>query len=178
MIASKVELEDDGDMDIDGDAGEDFKVQGLVSDVTATSFRFNGQLVEFASLEQDDDDDFNPASLVDGTTITVEGYINANGEFVIKEIEDGHESELEVKGSVIAKTDSSVTMMVGSSEMSFNVNNYTRMRDEQDDGMVPLHYFSLADVAIGDYVEVEYYVDDATGDNIATELKREDAPSS
>lgn len=174
MIASKVEIEDDGDMGIAGDEGEEVKVQGLVSDVTATSFRFNGQLVEFSSIEQDDD--FDLASLTDGMLITVEGYIDSNGNFVVEEIEDEHESENEAKGYVISKTESTVTIMAGTSEMTFSVNNKTRMMDSQDDGVTPQHYFSLADVATGEYVEIEYYVDDANANKIATELEREDDP--
>ena len=59
--------------------------------------------------------------------------------------------------------------------MSFTVNNDTRMIDEQDSGIVPLHYFSLADVQTSDYLKIEFYV---AGDiNIATELKRDDAPT-
>lgn len=174
MIASKVEIEDDGDIDIDGNEGEDMKVQGLVSDVTLTSFRFNGQLVEIASLELDDD--FDLATLTNGMMLTVEGYIDSNGNFVIKEIEEEHGSELEADGTVTAKTENTVTVMSGMSEITFSINNKTRMIDDQDQGVVPLHYFSLADVAIGDYVKIEYYVDDASGTNIATELERDDMP--
>lgn len=175
LSASKVEIEDDGDMDIDGDEGDELEVQGLVSDVTETSFRFNGQLVEFSSL--DIDDDFNLDSLVDGMMITVEGYIDANGDFVVKEIEEDHDSELEVEGTVTAKSETSVTVSSNSVETTFVINNDTRMIDEQDEGVTPLHYFSLLDVAIGDFVEVKYYVDTNTNDNVATELEREDAPS-
>ena len=173
LSASKVEIEDDGDMYIDGDEGDEYEVQGLVSGVTETSFLFNGQLVEFSSLEIDDD--FDLSSLVDGMTITVEGYIDANGDFVVKEIEDDHDSEYEVEGTVTAKTETTVTVSENSVLTTFVINNDTRMIDEQDEGVTPLHYFSLADVAIGDYVEVKYYVDPDTNDNVATELEREDA---
>jgi len=175
LSASKVEIEDDGDMDIDGDEGDEMEVQGLVSDVTETSFRFNGQLVEFSSL--DIDDDFDLSSLVDGMTITVEGYIDANGDFVVEEIEEDHDSELEVEGTVTEKTETTVTVSENSVLTTFVINNDTRMIDEQDEGVTSLHYFSLADVSIGDFVEVKYYVDSTTGDNVATELEREDAPS-
>jgi len=175
LSASKVEIEDDGDMDIDGDEGDEIEIQGLVSDVTATSFRFNGQLVEFSSL--DIDDDFDLSSLVDGMTITVEGYIDANGDFVVEEIEEDHDSELEVEGTVTAKTETTVTVSENSVLTTFVINNDTRMIDEQDEGVTPLHYFSLTDVAIGDFVEVKYYVDQDNNDNVATELEREDAPS-
>lgn len=173
MTASKVEIEDDGDKDIDGDEGEDFEVQGMVSDITETSFRFNGTVVEFASL--DIDDDFDIASLTEGMMITVEGYIDANGNFVVEEIEDEHESEDEVKGTVTAKTDTSVTILVGVESMTFTITNETRMIDEQD--ATKLHYFGLADVSLGDWVEIDYYIDTANGDTkVATELERDDAP--
>lgn len=171
LAASKVEIEDDGDMDIDGDEGDELEVQGMVSDVTPTSFRFNGQLVEFSTLDIDDDFDLN--SLVDGMMITVEGHIDANGNFIVEEIEEDHSSELEVEGAVTDKTETTVTV----SGMTFVINNDTRMIDEQDESVTPLHYFSLTDVAIGDFVEVKYYVDSANSDNVATELEREDAPS-
>jgi len=175
LSASKVEIEDDGDMDIDGDEGDEIEVQGMVSGITETSFLFNGQLVEFSSLEIDDD--FNLSSLVDGMMITVEGYIDANGDFVVKEIEEDHDSDNEVEGTVIDKSETTVTVLSNSVETIFVINNDTRMIDEQDSGVTPLHYFSLADVAIGDFVEVKYYVDTTNNDNVATELEREDAPS-
>ena len=175
LNASKVEVEEDGDIDIDGDENDDIEVQGMVTDITPTSFKFNGQLVEFDSIEIDDDFDLN--SMYEGMVITVEGYIDANNNFVIEEIEEDQHSELEVKGFVTGTTETTITIDVGGTPMTFIVNNDTRSIDEQDEGVTPLHYFSLADVADGDYVEIEYYVDDVTGDNIATELEREDAPS-
>ncbi len=177
MLASKVEIEDDGDMDIDGDEGEEIKAQGVVSDVTDISFRFNGTLVEFSSLE---DDDFDLNTLVDGMMITVEGTIDANGDFIIKEIEEDEVSELETEGTVTATTDTTITITVAmdasNTAMTFTVSNSTRMIDDQDEQITPVRFFSLANVAVGDYVEIEYSVDDITGEKIATELKREDMP--
>jgi len=110
--------------------------------------------------------------------ITVEGYIDTNGNFIVEEIEEDHESEDEVEGTVSAITESGLTVRVDeNTSRTFIVNNDTRMRDEQDENVEPLHYFSLLDVSQGEYVEVEYYTD-GNGDLIATELKREDAPSS
>jgi len=183
LLASKVEIEEDGDMDIDGDEGDEIEVQGVVSDITDISFRFNGTLVEFSSLEnkeEDDDDEFDLSSLVEGMMITVEGFIDANGDFIVKEIEEDKVSELEVDGTVTAITDTTITittpMDINNTSMTFSVNNSTRMMDDQDEQTTPVRFFSLADVAIGDYVEIEYTVDDASGEKIATELTREDLP--
>jgi Domain of unknown function (DUF5666) len=175
LIASKVEIEEDGDLDVDGDEGEDLKVQGVVSNITATSFDFNGTTVLFSLLETDDD--FDVASLVDGMIITVEGYIDANGNFVVEEIEEDHASENEAEGLVTGTTDTTITISVNSVDMTFSVNNETRMIDEQDEGVTPVFYFSLTDIAIGDFVEIDYYTDDISGNNIATEIERDDAPS-
>lgn len=175
LIASKVEIEEDGDLDIDGEEGEDIEVQGVVSNITETSFDFNGTTVLFSSLETDDD--FDLESLVDGMIITVEGHIDADGNFVVEEIEEDHASENEAEGFVTAITENTITISVDNVDMTFSVNNETRMIDEQDEGVVPLFYFSLTDIAIGDFVEIDYYTDEISGNNIATEIERDDAPS-
>ena len=175
LIASKVEIEEDGDLDIDGDEGDDIEVQGVVSNITSTSFDFNGTTVLFASLETDDD--FDLGSLVDGMIITVEGYIDADGNFVVEEIEEDHASENETEGFVTALTDTTITILVNNVDMTFTVNSETRMIDEQDEGVTPVFYFSLTDISIGDFIEINYYTDDISGNNIANEVERDDAPS-
>lgn len=174
LIASKVEFEDD-DSDVEGDEGDELEVQGMVSNIDSTGFSFNGTRVEFSSLETGDD--FNVSSLVDGTMIKVEGYIDASGNFIIEEIEDEHESEEEAKGLVTEVTATTVTLLDGGSSITFSVNNNTRMLDKQDENnIIPLHYFSLANVSVGEYLEIEYFIDE-TASNIATELKRDDVPA-
>jgi spore maturation protein CgeB len=109
--------------------------------------------------------------------ITVEGYIDANGNFVVEEIEEDHASENETEGFVTAVTDTTITISVNNVDMTFSVNNETRMIDEQDEDVAPVFYFSLTDIAIGDFVEIDYYTDDISGNNIATEIERDDGPS-
>jgi len=172
MAASKVEIEEVDD--IDGDEGDEIEVQGLISgvDQVAETFVFNGQTIGFEEL----DDDFDPSTLVDGMLITVEGHIDAAGNFVFDEIEEDHASDDEVEGTVTAVTDATITVEVNGVETTFTVTNDTRMIDEQDEGVTPVRFFSLADVTVGEFVEVKFYVDGTTQENIATELEREDAP--
>ncbi len=173
LIASKVEIEEsDG---ADDESGDEIKRQGLVTDVTDSTFLFNGELIEIASLKINDD--FDIQTLRDGLLITVEGSIDANGVFIIKKIEDYQSSKFELKGEVSAKTENTVNLIINGVETTFIVNNTTRMHDKQNEEIASLHYFSLADVALGEFVEIKYYVDDSSGDNIATELVREDKPS-
>lgn len=176
MFAYKVELEDDGDMDIDGDEGDEIEVTGIVSNITDTSFDFNGSPVEFASIELDDD--FDLASLTEGMIITVEGYIDANGNFVVEEIEDEPEATDEVKGHVVSWSDTSLTITeLGAADISFVITADTRKKDERDEGQyIKEHYFNMSSLAEGDFVEVKYYTaEDST--NIATEVERDDDPT-
>ncbi len=170
LIASKIEIEES-----DGENGDEIERQGLVTDVTDSTFLFNGELVEIASLKVGDD--FDIQILKDGLLITVEGYIDTNGVFIIEKIEDYKSSKFELKGEVSVKTENTVSLIVNAVETTFVVNNTTRMHDKQNEEIASLHYFSLADVALGEFVEIKYYVDDNSGDNIATELVREDKPS-
>ncbi|MDH5485389.1 MAG: DUF5666 domain-containing protein, partial [Gammaproteobacteria bacterium] len=173
LAATKVEVEEDGDMDIDGDEGEELEVQGYITAVTASSFDFNGQTVAFSAVEFDDG--FDSASLVVGMMVKVEGYIDASGHFIIKELEQEHGAELDAKGTVTSKGQDTVTIMLANStSLTFSVTNDTRILDERDQGVVPVHYFSLADVQSGDYLEIDYYVDPASGLNTVTKLVRED----
>ncbi|VAW66296.1 HflK protein [hydrothermal vent metagenome] len=171
MTASKVEQEENGSMDIDGDLGEEIKMQGVISDITDTSFMFNGALVMLDTLE---DNDFDPSSMMTGMMITVEGYIDANGDFIVKEIKENSTSDNEIGGMVTAITDSSITISTDTNgtTMTFTVDNNTRMMDEQDENQImPVRKFSLSDIAQGDYIEIEYSDDDIT---VATELTRDD----
>ncbi len=172
MSASKVELEEGGDMDIEGDEGEEMEIQGLISgiDLEAGTFLFNGQTVEIASLDLDED--FDVTSLTDGMMVTVEGTIGANAEFVVKGMEQEKETESDIEGTVSAITQTSITVTRDGTDITLTVNNDTRMMDDKGDS--PKKYFSLVDVVEGETVEVEFYTDDATGENVATQLERKD----
>ncbi|VAW57038.1 hypothetical protein MNBD_GAMMA07-1419 [hydrothermal vent metagenome] len=170
LIASQVEIEDDGGFEFD--EGVEIERQGLVSDVTDTTFLFNGELIQIASLKVDDDF----ASLENGMLITAEGFIDANGVFIIEKIENIELSDFEFEGLVTAKTETEVTVTNNGVEITFIVNNSTRLMDEQDEGVTPIRFFSLADVALGEYLTLKYFVD-INGKNIATELEREDNPT-
>ena len=170
MPASKVEVEEDGDMDVDGDENDEIKIQGIITNIDpiAKTFNFNGSPYTFDSVELEGDFDI-ATDLTDGMIITVEGTIDANGEFVLKEIELIRETTDEVSGNVTAVGETTVTVDNAGSEMTFTVNNDTRMIDESS---VKLQYFSLLDVQLGNSVKIGYYEQVGTGIKIATELKR------
>ncbi len=177
MLASKVEIEDGGNKGIDGEEGDEIEVTGIVSNITDTSFDFNGSTVAFSQLDLDDD--FDLSSLTEGMIITVEGYIDANDNFVVEEIEDEAEATDETKGHVVAKSDTSLTITAieGSVEMTFVITADTRKKDERDEGgYTKDHYFNMSSLAENDFVEVKYYVAE-DGSKVATEVERDDDPA-
>jgi len=162
------------DKKLDGKEGDEIKMQGLIAglDAEAGTFLFNGNLIEIDTL----DDEFDVSLIVDGTMMTVEGYIDAEGNFVVEEIQDEKETEDEIEGlvSAVSTDDSTVTVSVTVEgvEMfsTYTVSNSTRMIDEMDGND---KYFNIGELSIGDSVAIEFYTE---GDiNVATELERDDA---
>lgn len=182
LTATKVELEGDGDMDIDGDEGDEIEYQAVVTSIdglinTPPTIEVNGIEVIIGELEIEEDN-LATADLAVGMTITVEGEKNADGILVVKEIEAEEMATDEAEGLVesVDATLGTVTIAAASGSMNFTVTNSTRIYDERDEGVVPVHYFSLADVAQGDFLEIDYYVDSSSGENVATKLERDDVP--
>jgi len=178
MSVIKVEVEEDGDMGIDGDENDEIKVQDVISGIgsnpdDALAFSFRGQSYTFDAIETEGD--FLFTDLTNGMIVTVEGTIDANGDFVLKEIELIRETTDEVEGLVTAIGDTTVAVEFTDpitsviSTMTFTVNNDTRMIDESD---AKLQYFSLLDVQLGNSVKIGYYEQVGTSINIAAELKR------
>ena len=169
LVATEVEIEGDGDMDIDGDSGQELYVTGLVSDMVETGFTFNGStFIDYTSVDIED-----TFIITEGMTITVEGYIDADGVFIPEEVVEEPETEAETYGYVTAVAEGTVSISMddGVTVKTFTVNNETRMIDELNYDQ----YFNLTDVTEGAYVEIEYYTLDS-GDMIATEIELEDAP--
>lgn len=184
LQATRIEVERGEDREIEGDEGDEIEYQAVVTNIdglgeTPPSFMLNGVQVIVGELENEDDH-ISLAELAVGMTVKVEGELNAEGVLVVKEIEaeEGATDETEGLVEALDLEAGSVTLSTPGGSMSFSVRSTTRLVDEQDEGVVPLHYFSLADVALGDFLEIDYYSDDASGLNIATKLVREDRPDS
>lgn len=169
LVATRVEVEDDGSYGHDGAEGEEFEMQGVVTATAADHFMLNGRKVLLGEVEGDD---FDPTALAEGQTVRVEAHFNADGDLVAEEIEFGAEGELEFEGVVDAVDASGLTVF----GQPIRVTATTRMMDERDEGITPIKYFSMADISVGDYVEIDAYRDDA-GALVATGVTRDDADS-
>ena len=171
LIASEIELQDDGDMELEGDEGDEAELNGIVTAVTPdTAFEVGGRTViitRATSFEHG-----NAADIMVGVYLEVEGELNAEGELVADEIELAIEDDIEIQGTVEAVNDppGSVTLL---GEI-IHVNASTLLIDKQDGaGLLPEHFFGLDDLNSGDYLEIDAYLDPDSGELVAVKLERD-----
>jgi hypothetical protein len=174
LVASEVELEDDGDMDLDGDDGEDVKLNGIITaELSETVFEIDGQTVIIVA-----DTEFEHGSIVDlaeGVLVKVEGRFNVDDALIAEEIELEEERDIEMEGALEAVNGTGANGTVTLFGQTVIVNPMTILVDEQDeDGLLPVHFFGLDDLAAGDFVELDAFRDSVSGNLVAAKLERDD----
>ena len=172
LIASEIELQDDGDMDMEGDDGDEVELNGFVTAVKSdTAFEIGGRTViitKDTSIEHG-----NAGDITVGVFLEVEGQLNAESELLADEIELAIEDEIEMQGTLEAVNDppGSVTLL----GETIHVSASTLLIDKQDEeGLMPEHFFGLDDLNSGDYVEIDAYLEPDSGKLIAVKLERDD----
>ncbi|VAW59072.1 hypothetical protein MNBD_GAMMA11-1746, partial [hydrothermal vent metagenome] len=156
-----------------GSRGNKVKIQGVVSNITENSFDLNGSPVDISSLKKDNE--FNMASLVNAMIVTVEGTIGSEGEIIARKIKNNASSNLQARGTVTSINGNTISILSAASGglTNFTINSNTRLIDKMDQGT---GLFSLADIATGDYIEIDYSIDSNTGNTVTTRLTRSNAP--
>ena len=176
LIASKVEREDDGSIDHDGAEDDEYEIHGLVMEMSADTITVDSQVVTITA--ETEYSDGVRADIVVGVMVEVEGYFNAAGDLIAKQIElEDQEATTEMTGAVALVTSSapnvgSITLQDGTVIL---VNEETLMHDSRDEGMMADTRFNLQDLAVDDYVEVHIF-DNGDGTFTATKLERDDVP--
>jgi hypothetical protein len=165
LMATKVHKEDGG---LDGHQGDGGELEGLVTRfISPTDFDVAGQKVTTTAATM----------FVGGTSadlkldarVEVEGTLDAGGTLVADKVVIRHESSLKLSAAVEAVTVDGLGGTLQTLGITFIVTADTRKEDDQTDN----HFFSLADVHVGDWVEMSGYPDPAgTGKMIATKLER------
>jgi hypothetical protein len=163
IIATKVETEDRIEDKFEDD--DEFKVQGTIRNyVSDAEFEVNGVTVDATNAV------FKPSSLTlaDGLTVEIEGTWS-NSILVATEIE-GRRGEIEVEGPVgaLSADDNTITISLVNGDIMLTVDNRT-MYDDDTDAVARMGF---ADLAIGDFLEIEAY-DDGT-QLLATRVDRDD----
>ena len=176
LIATKVEVEGDGKKGVDGEAGDEFELEGVVSAVNSTSeFVLNGQIVLIDSGTEFENG--SSATITVDAMLEVEGTLNADGKLVADEIEFRNESSIEIKAALqaIDTTASTITVL----GQTVTVNAQTIMDAEHEIctmSMPPVctvvNNFSLNSLKLNDWVKLHIAL--SNGKLVATKLEHED----
>ena len=166
LRAERVQKEDDG---VSGSSGTEAEVEGLVTRfASATDFDVAGQRVTTTGSTL-----FvggTAASLAPDVKIEAEGALNASGVLVARKIEFKRSGSVRLEAAVEAVD--TVAGTVRALGLTIVVNAATRLEDKAGDDQ----FFALADLRIGDWIEVRGYPDaSGSGRVVATALERDDA---
>jgi len=115
------------------------------------------------------------ADLKTGAKLEAEGKIDADKNLVASYVKFRMEATAKMFAPVEAvDTDANTITAMG---LKMQVSTLTRIHDQQGTGMTSwMRYFSLSDIAVGDWVEVRY-CKAADGHYVVTEIVRENAPA-
>jgi len=167
LIASKIELENGGDYGIDGEHGEEMEVEGLITaiDTDKGSIEVNGKTILLPA-------NTDLSQFTVGELIKIEFSIDADGNAVMNKIEkeDAHDDDedFSIKAYIDSIDPDNATITVDGKVIKVDKFNAI-MIDNSDD---PEKYFSINTLAVGDFVELEVYID-VDGNYIAIKVERE-----
>jgi hypothetical protein len=166
LVATRVERRSTS---LSGSTNDRAEIEGLVTRfASAADFDVAGQRVTTTAATRYEAG--SAANLALNVNVEVEGGFDASGRIVATEVEFRQEADIELAGPVDAvNAAGSSFVMLGATVRTTTV---TRFEDKSDADVEP---FGLADLRVGDYVEVKAYRD--AGGLVATLLEREDAES-
>jgi hypothetical protein len=163
LVATRVEKEGSGTA---GDTDERAEYEGLVTSfVSATDFAVAGQRVTTTASTTYEGG--TASSLAPDVAVEVEGRFNASGVIVATRVQFRRGSDTEFSGRVDSVNAAGNSLVVFG--VTIRVNSLTRYEDHSG---ADVQRFSLASIAIGDYVDVDVY-NDGSG-LVATKLERDD----
>lgn len=163
LIARQVELEDEDD----GEAGDRAELEGPITRfVSATDFDVTGKRVTTTAGTTYQNGSVSDLAL--DVKVEAEGSIDANGILVAAKIEFKRRGDARIAAPVDAVNVAAGTLVVLGVDVT--VNGSTRVEDKGDQRVSP---FGLANLAVGDYVELRGAELPAnSNDVIATRLER------
>jgi hypothetical protein len=164
LVAARVEKESGGTA---GNADEQGNYEGLITSfVSATDFAVAGQRVTTTASTTYEGG--NAANLAADVAVEVEGRFNAQGVVVATKVQFRRDSDTEFSGRIDSVNAAGNSLVVFG--VTVRVNSLTRFEDHS---AADVERFSLANLAVGDYVEIDAY-NDGSG-LLATKIERDDA---
>jgi hypothetical protein len=163
LVATRIEKESGG---ASGGADESGNYEGLVDRfVSIADFSVAGQRVTTTAATVYEGG--TSAALALDVAVEVEGRFNASGVLVASKVQFRRDSDTEFAGRVDSINTAGNSLVVFG--VNVRVNSLTRFEDHS---AADLSSFGLANLAVGDYVEVDAYSDGAG--LVATRIERDD----
>lgn len=164
LLATTVEYKDNP-----GSDGDEYELEGFITAVNADgSFVVNDVTVTLGANVTYEHG--TATSIAVDARVEVEGELDAAGNLVADHIEFKLESTIKVEAPIQSVDYAAGTVTVLG--IVFNVTDTTQYDDDSD---LDVTFFDLEDMAVGEWVEIRAYVDDATGSVLATRVERDDA---
>lgn len=167
FIATKVENQNDDRDEFRGDEDDEAEIKGLITTFESAE-RFTIAGVTILTNASTEFEDGGASDLGLNVRVEVEGTFNAAGELVAETIEFELISDIEISSTIdaIDTTNNTITVF----GVVFAVDEKTRYEDNSSGAS---QTFSIANLAVGDFVEVSGY-QNADGGLIASTVERED----
>jgi Domain of unknown function (DUF5666) len=166
LIATRIERQS---ASLAGTTNDSAEIEGLVTRfVSSTDFDVAGQRVTTTAGTVYEDGAASNLAL--DANVEVEGGFDATGRVVARKVQFRRQSEVEIAGPVDAVSTSAGTLVVLG--VTVRTSPLTRYEDQSS---ADVERFSLADLRVGDYVEVRAYRD--AGGLVANLLERDDLES-
>ena len=164
LVATRIEKESDGAA---GKTDEQADYEGLITSfVSATDFSVAGQRVTTTSSTAYEGG--TASNLALDVPVEVEGRFNATGVIVASKVQFRRGSDTEFSGRVDSVNAAGNSLVVFGT--TIRTNSLTRFEDNSG---ADVQRFSLVNIAVGDYVEVDAY-NDGSG-LLATKIERDDS---
>ena len=166
LVATRVERRS---ASLAGTTDDSAEIEGLVTRfVSAADFDVSGQRITTTASTVYEGG--TSANLALDANVEIEGGFDASGRVVARKVQFRQESDVEFVGPVDVVSPSAGTLVVLGATV--RTNPLTRYEDQSS---ADVERFSLADLRVGDYVEVRAYRD--AGGLVATLLERDDLES-
>lgn len=176
LIASKIELEDEGEKSLEHEDGDDeVELEGVITKrVSDTEIEVNGHTVLLAASTRYAHGSATVTAV--GMKIKVKGDVNANGDLVAKKVIFKPTGDLRLAGRIEATDVAMNTVTIFG--VKIILGNSTMVKDDRDDDDLGndsenvKYKFGVDDLAVGDWIKVKAYTN-KDGGLTATKMERE-----
>ena len=169
FVATRIELRSDDWLE--ADTGDEMEIEGIITDfVSATDFMVAGTKV--ATTSETEYEHGTVEDLAEGVQVLVKGEIDAQGVLVARHVCFKLVNTIKIVAQVGQKTGAVLTVL----GLQVTTDEMTRYEDRS---VADLDAFGLADLAVGDRVEIRGYEEPAESNEVtASRIVRIDAGDS